>query len=375
MNNIHLYPSSFENESRIEKQVSSLSNAGLFDSICLIGCGKSKPSSRVGGPQNIKLYLIKKENKKPGIHSKIVVFFHYYLGVMRITRKWKIACINCHSLSALPLGYMLKLLHGSKLIYDAHELETETNGTSGVRKIFAKLIERILISQVDHVFVVSENIADWYERTYAITRPTVIFNAPKSQNIEKSDVLRKRLGIEKNKKIFIYQGVMNHGRGINKLLDVFQGRADNKAVLVLMGYGALVPELKSRAQASKNIFFQPAVPPREVLKYTSSADVGVALIENTCLSYYFCMPNKLFEYMMAGLPVLTSNMKEMNDFIIKHNAGEVVDIDSISTIDSAIDRLIESDLADFEHRNRKVALAYAWQNQAAKMIEIYKTIL
>ena len=375
MNNIHLYPSSFENESRIEKQANSLSNAGLFDKICLIGCGKSKPSPRVGSPQNIKLYLIKKENKKPKIHSKIFFFFHYYLGVIRLTRKWKIACINCHSLSVLPLGYMLKLLHGSKLIYDAHELETETNGSSGVRKILAKLIERIIIRQVDHVFVVSENIADWYKRTYAIARPTVIFNAPKSQKIGKSNLLRERLRIEKNKKIFIYQGVMNHGRGIDKLLDVFEGRADKNAVLVLMGYGPLVPELKSRAQASKNIFFQPAVPPREVLKYTSSADVGIALIENTCLSYYFCMPNKLFEYMMAGLPVLASNMKEMNDFITKHNAGEVVNIDSISTINLAIDRLIESDLADFENRNRKVALAYAWPTQADKMIKAYKTIL
>ncbi|MBF4323133.1 glycosyltransferase, partial [Vibrio anguillarum] len=211
--------------------------------------------------------------------------------------------------------WLLKKLFKVKLVYDAHELETEKNGLNGFRQRISKYIESLFIRSCDLIIVVGENIADWYANAYKIERPLVVKNSPRFRLQAKKNLFRERLGILPNQKILLYQGGLMKGRGVQLILDAFKERKDSHVVAVFMGYGDLTTEVEQAAKNHQNIFYFPAVSPNVVLDYTASADIGISLIENTCLSYYFCMPNKLFEYAMAGIPVIVSDMKEMAEAV------------------------------------------------------------
>jgi hypothetical protein len=133
-------------------------------------------------------------------------------------------------LELLPLGYLLKFIYGAKLIYDTHELETEKSNLTGLRKKLSKWLEYLLIKKVDHIFVVSEHIADWYEKTYNITRPTILFNAPQVAHVKKTNYFRDTFHLRDDQIIVLYQGGLAAGRGVNILFDAFKKKINDKIV-------------------------------------------------------------------------------------------------------------------------------------------------
>jgi len=204
----------------------------------------------------------------------------------------------------------------------------------------------------------------------------VVLNAPGLYNLtEKKNIFREKFKIPLKSKIILYQGGLGHGRGIELILSAFIKRKDIKVVVVFMGYGELEVVIKKAAVNNRNIFFHPAVQPDEVLDYTSSADLGISFIEKTCLSYYYCMPNKLFEYFMVGLPVIVSNMKEMSFFVEKNNAGIVVLDKNDDSLNNAIDEILKMDLKQLGRNARIAAELNSWEKQEKKMIAAYKQLL
>jgi glycosyltransferase involved in cell wall biosynthesis len=299
----------------------------------------------------------------------------FVLRVFFFYKKKKIAIVNIHVLELLPLGYLLKLIYGAKLIYDTHELETEISVSHGYKKKLRKLVERLLIKKADHVFVVSENIADWYSDTYSIPRPTVLLNSPPEQHVEKNDYFRDKFSLRKDQLIVIYQGSLHVERGINVILEYFKKNKNDKIVIVFMGGGELEKEIQSTSKSYNNVFFHKAVPSCELLNYTASADVGIHPIKNNCLNHNFCMPNKLFEYAMAGLPVIVSNVKEMSAFVKKHQMGVVMEDDTAKSFNKAIERLLSMNLAALKQNAKKAALDNSWEHQEKKLLTLYKNLL
>jgi glycosyltransferase involved in cell wall biosynthesis len=111
--------------------------------------------------------------------------------------------------------------------------------------------------------------------------------------------------------IFLYQGGLGKGRGIEILLSAFVKNSNLTQAIIFMGYGPLEKEITLLAEEHENVFFHHAVSQSDLLSFTSSADVGVLFYENNCLNHYYCSPNKMFEYLMAGIPVITSNLFEI----------------------------------------------------------------
>ena len=142
-----------------------------------------------------------------------------------------------------------------------------------------------------------------------------------------------------------------------------------------MGYGELEKKIKLASKLYNNIFFHKVVSNNELLSYTASADIGVALIENICLSYNFCMPNKLFEYAMATLPVVVSNVKEMSAFVEKHQMGVTVMNNTVEDFSYVIDKLLRMDFNTLSQNSRKAALENSWEHQEAKMKIVYQNLL
>lgn len=374
--NLHLYPSNFSNESRIEKQAQSIVERKIFEEVHLVGCNQEGLPSVRALSESISVRLLGINNKLGSSNiSKLYIFCVWYLSVLWSYRKSKIICINAHSLSTLPLAYFLKKIHGAKLVYDTHELETETHSLSGVRKKISKILEAKLIPCVDNVSVVSESIADWYEKEYQIPRPVVVMNAPRLVDLKSSNYFREKFGIAGSSKIFLYQGMLSHGRGVESLISTFAFRLDATAVIIFMGYGPLQATVVKAADESDNIYYHLAVTPEDLLQYTASADVGVSLIENSCMSYYLSMPNKLFEYAMVGLPVLVSDMKEMSAFVSRNHMGEIVDASSINSINRAVDLLCGNEIHLYKVNAKKAAVENSWEIQEEKMMKIYQSLI
>jgi len=181
-----------------------------------------------------------------------------------------------HHLDLLPYGVLASWFCGATLIYDTHELETETYGLKGFRKTLARRVERKLIKYAKLIVVVSDGIKDWYSKEYKLSNIATILNCPKSQKLKNIRRLHNALGIPKKKKIVLYQGSFQKGRGIEALLQVFAKKNDETHVLVLMGYGDLEPLIRKHVQKCDKIYVHAAVATEMGLQYTASADSTVS---------------------------------------------------------------------------------------------------
>ncbi len=377
MNNLHISLTNFRNESRVLKQTGSILENKICTKVYVAALYEDDLEENQMYESGIIIDRFKLTTRKLSKNLLIqsLKYLEFILRVIFFYRNKNIKMVNIHSIALLPLGAILKYLYKAKLVYDTHELETETNGSKGIRKKISKFLEKVLIKYADITFVVSENIANWYEGEYNMQRPVVILNAPNLFKQKKTNYFRESLGIKENSIIVLYQGGLLKGRGIDLLLETFKLRENDKVVIVFMGYGELENAVKYASSKYNNIFFHEAVMPNNVLDYTSSADIGISFIENTCLSYYYCMPNKLFEYAMVGLPVIISNMKEMRETVEKYNMGTVVEEESVESISNAIDKILTLNLRKLKQNARKYAEENAWEIQEQKMIAKYRELL
>jgi len=343
MQSLHITLTDLRNESRLLKEVVSLTHSKTMEVVHIAGLYSDGLLHDEGYGPDIHAHRFPLFTRKFGknLPMQFIKYVEFCFRVHAHYRNEAIRCINIHSLGLLPLGVMLKKLWNTRLIYDTHELETETNGNAGLRKKLSKWLEHWLIKHVDMTIVVSESIADWYAEAYNMTRPVVVLNAPPQRALQYRNHFREQLGIRQDQKILLYQGGLAHGRGVRLILEAFKARTDDKVVAVFMGYGPLQKDIQAISRCQSNIFFYSAVAPEVVLEYTASADIGIHLIQNTCLNHYYCMPNKLFEYAMAGIPILVSNMKEMATMVTQNAMGMVIEDFTPQAINHAIDELLD----------------------------------
>lgn len=372
--NIHVYPSRLTHESRIARITAALCRSRVFDLIEVIGVHEEGlarreqtdlcrsmvrlPRWRVGGS---------------GFVAKVVQNLSWSFNVLNYALRRDIGCVNAHSLAVLPLCALISKLKGATLIYDTHELETETTGYRGLRQAIGRRIERWLIGSCDLVFVVGDSIADWYRDTYKIERPIVVRNIPDApaQTIlgGTSRILRDRFALPDDAIVFIYQGGLIEGRGIERLLDVF-ARVGRNIHLVVMGSGPLEDRVKAAVASANNIHQLPPVPPQEVLRFTQGADVGICLTVNSCLSHYYSLPNKIFEYLHAGIPVIVNPLFEQERMVHALDCGWVAPENDDALV-AMIDGIGRQLIAAKAPAVRAAAKRLSWADESARLVEAY----
>lgn len=246
-NNLHITLTEFRNESRVLKETASIVEHNISKQVYIAALQSGNLSEYESISSNIELkrFKLSSRNLSKNLLVQLIKYLELVFRVAFFYRKKKIDMVNIHGLEILPLGVLLKYWYGAKLIYDTHELETETNGLQGIKKKLSKWIERLFIKQANQIFVVSESIADWYANEYGISRPVVVLNAPRRLlELKHSNYFRERFSIPKDSLIILYQGGLAKGRGVDLLLAAFKVRTDDRVVIIFMGYG----ELKSQIQ-------------------------------------------------------------------------------------------------------------------------------
>ena len=297
-----------------------------------------------------------------------------------IKNYYKSEIFHCNDLYTLPPACLIKIFFNkkAKIVYDCHEHETEAQIYVGnpILKIASKIAERKLIHYADKVIVVSNSIMEDYIDMYKIEPPVLVMNCPSFQTYKDEKYFRKTFNIPSDYIILLYVGIYKQGRGLENLIDLFRQatRRNKKLSLVLLTWGDGIDELKESIKNDENIFIHGSAPLDVFMSYVASADFGVLLLENISKNNDYALPNKLFDYVMAKLPVITSNLKEMAEFVKVNKVGYVVDLESQNKMIDLIVRInmnMKKSLLPNLEKTRKI---YTWEEQEKKLLNLYKTL-
>lgn len=224
-----------------------------------------------------------------------------------------------NDLDTLPANFLISKIKSIPLVFDSHELFTEVPELVNrpfVKKIWV-IIEKLFLPKIKFGFTVCNSIAEIYKNKYKIEL-RVVRNLPFKfyANHNTTEFF------DRNKKIIIYQGSLNIGRGIELVIDTMKYLDD--FLFLIAGEGDISKQLRDRVKQfglEEKINFLGRIPVSELYKYTMQANLGISLEENLGLNYYYALPNKLFDYIQAGVPVLTSDFPEMSVIVKKYNIG------------------------------------------------------
>lgn len=374
-NNVHIYPSVFKYESRMLKETQSILDAELCDKVIILAnYAEDLPEIETidGNRTVVRLRLFFSRFPK-NLVTESLKFTELMIRSLWALRRVRVTHVNAHSLSVLPTAVLFRLFKRARVIYDAHELETERWGLTGARKRVSKLMERTLMPFVSTIVVVGPSIANWYRRHYPGKAVFVVRNIPHiaSQRSQDPTVLRKRIGVSDNVVLLIYQGLFAEGRGIEMMLAALGNTENTNVHCVFMGNGPLESAIAQEAAHAANVHQIPPVAPDEVLAYTCGADVGLSMIENCCLSYHLSLPNKFFEYIAAGLPLVVCPCPDQEEIVAACGNGWVVN-ESESALTVFLDQLTRDELQRKKIAASKARSRFDWDTDAGKYAKIFQ---
>jgi len=363
---------SFINDSRVLKESLSLVNHGYAVSV-VAHHDKGLNREEQRGKLTIQRVAYLDRSVTKSKWGKLKAYLNYLRESIAYAKGFDI--LHCNDINTLPIGVIIKKFYNKnvKIVYDAHEYETETYALRGVQKKITKFTEKFLIKYADSVITVSDSIANEYVKLYNIAKPALVLNTPPYKEVVKQDKFREAFGIE-GKTIFLYQGGLGKNRGIELLIEVFKEIDNDESIMVFMGYGDLEAFIIDSEKESKNIYFHKAVSPDVLLDYTVSADFGISTIEESCLSYRYCLPNKLFEYIMAEVPLIVSNLPEMRKVVEENSIGVVVEEPSLQSTIKAIKEALSLDKEEILLNLKKVKAIHNWEEQEKVLLKVYKEL-
>lgn len=281
-----------------------------------------------------------------------------------------------NDLDTLLPNVLISKLKRKRLVYDSHEYfcgELSIADRPFVKRVWQS-IERFCFPKLKDVITVSQSIVDQYEQEYGI-RPHLVRNIP-PKAIPPVTETRASLRLPEDKTIIILQGNgINEGRGGEELVEAMPF-VDEKAVLLIVGNGTVIPQLKERVQElhlEHRVRFVPRVTPEMLFNYTYLADIGIALDRDLSLNLRFSLPNKLFEYIKAGTPMVVSNLIERARIVGQYRVGLIVEDFQPENVAEKINRLVnDKQLYDEMKANCKVAAEdLCWENEEKVLEEIY----
>ncbi len=298
---------------------------------------------------------------------------------------YKADIIQVHDLPALDAGVSLSKNWNVPLVYDAHELYSEQRSFSWVQRRICARTEKKLIQSCTKVFAVNDSIAQEMATRYGISCPITLINAldpsPEYNTNHSYNILREKLNIEASRKILLFQGGFSPHRNLEKLIKSMKFVRNPDVVLVMMGFGDFGVFLQNQAKKlgllDKRIYFLPAVSQAELLQHSTSANVGIIPYPHVDLNSYYCTPNKLFEFIQAGIPILANDSPELRRFVQETGFGLVKPMHTIRQIATAIDQMFtdSNQYESYREQLKKLQNGFTWQVQSIVYVGIMESIL
>lgn len=288
----------------------------------------------------------------------------------------KVDALFANDLDTLWANYCASKMKKIPLIYDSHEIFCEVpelQKTPLKKKIWERL-ERRILPKLKHCITVNQSIADYFKKKYNIPF-FVVRNIPQeTPNFKPKS--KQELGIPVNRKILILQGAgINIERGAEELV---QAMASVDAHLYIIGGGDVFPVLKkmiTELNLTEKITIKDKMTKSELLHFTYYADIGISIDKDTNLNYHFSLPNKIFDYIQAGIPVLASNLPEIKNIITRYNIGCIIDNHEPKHIAEKLNKMLNSsDYKTWKENTAKAASENNWENEKQNLEKLIQTV-
>lgn len=282
---------------------------------------------------------------------------------------------HANDLNTLVPVYLASRLRGAKLIYDAHEVSTDRVGWKNKR--YWEWIEKKIMNRADATITTNYTRAAYFRDRYHIPLPYIVKNVPPYEEIMKTHILHDQLKLDYSIPIVLYQGGLQADRGLENMIQLIP--LVESAHFVFIGDGRLKQNLILMAEeigVTDRTHFLGAIPNSDLLTYTSSATIGLQLLLNTCFNHYSACSNKLHEYIMAGIPVVGSDLPEIRRVIEDTETGILVNPDDIQEIAASINKLLTSEALykKYSENTKTAALKHRWENEEQALLEAYQIL-
>lgn len=275
--------------------------------------------------------------------------------------------ILSNDLDTLPACFFASSIKNIELVYDSHELFSEGPELQGRKfvKGFWKRLERYFLPKIKKAYTVSNAISEYYNNRYC-NKMGVVRNLPllhkKTQEVT--------VNFPTKNKVILYQGVLNPGRGIKLTIKAlhFLDAVD----LVIIGYGKVEADLKKfvvEENMQKRVHFLGRIPHEILSNYTKKADIGIVLEEPLGKSFEFSLPNKLFDYIHAELPIVAGRLPEIKKVITQYKVGVIIDAYEPKNIADKIQELLNSEtlVKNIKENQRRAKKVLNWENETQKL--------
>lgn len=379
-----------DNDYRVIKTVNTLSTLGKVDLYCLadnyhnFATNKQVTVHLFQQSTNLFSFLLR--------HSFFCFEFSFLVQIV-LNKGEKYHAIWANDLPTLYPASKIAKTTGAKLIYDAHEIYCETlnqfypqkttffkkiifQGLISIMRMHGSFYEKKALSNTNLFITVNESISHYFKKQYDLIQlPMVIMNYPTQITNEiKPYPYRDQFKWEASDLVFLYQGILNAGRGLPVLIELFH-RLPERNKLVVIGNGSLENQLKNATNQIKatNIVFLDSVPLKELPNYTAGADIGFNLLEPLNLSKQMASPNKLFEYIQAGIAVIGSDTIENKKIITAYDIGLVTKT-TVPDLTTIICSLTSEKLNEFKRNCKKINSNFSWESQEEMLVSVIQNM-
>jgi glycosyltransferase involved in cell wall biosynthesis len=302
--------------------------------------------------------------KKLWFRKGLQFYAEYNIRLFLYLMNADVDLIFANDLDTLPAAYLASRLRNKKLIFDAHELFPEVPELANrplIKAVWEK-IERLIIPNITHSLTVCNSISDYYKQKYNI-QMAVVRNVPLYKSKPESKPTSQ------GKKTIIYQGALNKGRGLEMVLDAMP--FVKNANLIIIGDGDIRSLLEKKVKSLKikdRVQFLGKISGERLFDFTLSANIGLCLLENIGLNYYYSLPNRIFDYLHAGVPVLATNFPEIACIVETYKTGILIDHYEPTYLSGVINYMLENPL-DTSHFD-VVSKELCWENEEKMLISI-----
>ena len=296
--------------------------------------------------------------------------FNLRLFFYIIFRKYNYILSN--DLDTLPACFFASKLKKTNLVYDSHELFSEGPELQGRKFVqnFWRKLEDFFLPRIKNAYTVSQSIVAFYNTKYQ-NNMGLIRNIPLKNDILKEEIVH----FPTTNRTILYQGVLNPGRGIKPMIAALK-YIDNLD-LIIIGYGKVEEELKAFVideKMTERVHFLGRIERDKLFNYTKKATLGMVLEEPLGLSFQYALPNKLFDYIHAEIPIIAGNLPEITRIIKQYNVGILVADYEPKTIAKAINALLADTalLSEIKENQQKAKEVLCWESECKKLDNYFK---
>lgn len=374
----------FTNDTRVEKEAGSLARAGYAVTI-VADAGPSLPPTETR-EEGISVVRV----GRPLGRVPVVRFLAGEVARVRTIMATRPEILHSHDSNALVPIWLAAARLRRPFVYDAHDLWLGRPRRQRSRLYFwlnqqwYGLIERMLVPRAAGWVTVSRPIADLLARKYRLPEVVLVENFPPAELARDETRLPLRVlegadPIPDEAPIVLYVGGLMAGRGIEHVVEAMSDLP--AAHLVLLGEGQLgeaLNRLAARLGVGARVHRLGPVPSGDVVRYARSADVGVSPIVPSCLNYRYSLPNKLFQYMAAGIPVVASDLPQVREVVETAQAGVIVDTREPAAIAGALAALLSDAgrAGTLGGQGRRAVLdRFNWEHAEDRLLEVYRRIV